>query len=82
MTSPSPNSITEQGTSDRESILVGAASGILLEATTQELGDDLAVPLSHEMDVLCDPLESGSNTRVTPQNEANTPVTEYDLPSL
>ena len=82
MTSTSPNTITEQGTSDRESILVGVASGLRLEAATQELGDGLAVPLSHEMDVLYDPLESESNTRVTLQNEANTPITEYDLPSL
>ena len=79
-----PNPITEQGTFDLESILVGAAPGPPLEAATQELaiGDGLAVPLPHEMDVLYDPLESESNTRVTLQNEANTPITEYDLPSL
>ena len=48
----------------------------------QELGDRLAVTLSPpEMDVLYDPLESESGTRVSSQNEAYT-ITEYDLSSL
>ena len=74
--SPSPNSIT---TSDRESVLVGSSVSHL-EAVMQESGDGLAVTLSREMEVLYDPL---SGTRVTPQNnEADTLITEYDLPSL
>ena len=47
----------------------------------QELGDGLAVPLSREMDVLYDPLEFESRTRVSSRGEANT-IIEYDLPSL
>ena len=81
-TSQSPNSIIVEGISDRESVLVGAASVVHSEAATQELGDGLAVTLSSEMDVLHDPLnlKSESRTRVTPQD--NTLNTEYDLPSL
>ena len=86
MTFPPPNPINLEGISqsDRESVFVGAASGLQLETAREELGDGLTVTLSHEMDVLYDPLEaSGCRTRVTPQNEANnTLITEYDLPSL
>ena len=64
-----------KGTSDQE--LVGAL---------QELGDGLTMTLSHEIDVLYDPLDlnSEARTRVTPhwQNDANTLITEYDLPAL
>ena len=45
----------------------------------QELGDGLAVTLSREMDVLYDPLESESGTRVP---EAYTMITEYELSSI
>ena len=76
MASPSPNSITVEGISDR----VGATSGLQSEVVMQELQDGMR--LSREMDVLYDPLEaSESRTTVTPLNEANT-ITEYDLPSL
>ena len=75
--SGSPNSITVEGISDR----VGATSGLQSEVVMQEL--EGSVRLSREMDVLYDPLEASENrTRVTPRNEANTLITEYDLPSL
>ena len=80
MASPSPSSITVEGISDR----VGATSGLQSEVVMQELEN--SVRLSREMDVLYDPLEASGNrsyrTRVTPQAEANTLITEYDLPSL
>ena len=39
MTSPPPNSVTEHGTSEVESVLSGATSGLHLDAATQELGE-------------------------------------------
>ena len=81
MTSPSPNSVTEHGTSDRESVIPGATLGPHLEAATPELGDGLALPLSHELDVLYDPLASESGTRATPRTEAYA-IIEYDLSSI
>ena len=85
ITSSSANSITIKGTSDQESVSIGAKSVLHLEAPIQELGDGgdgLAVTLTREMGVLYDPLESESGTRVSSQNEAYTMITEYDLPSL
>ena len=82
MTSPSQSSITVKGTSNSESVLVGTTSVLHLEAAMQELGDGLAVPLSREMDLLYDPLESEGGTGITSQNEAYTMITEYVVSSL
>ena len=79
MASPSPISITVEGISD----CVGATSGLQSEVVMQELEDGVRLSRKMDIDVLYYPLEASENrTRVTPQNEANTLITEYDLPSL